>query len=740
MHTKKRILSVLIAAVLILSACGCTKGATDTAAYTGPTLPPGITDVLTPAETPASQTDTTETFTMTVQQDSGAMKIDRPQIAQPAAMGAPGTWTVFVYLCGTNLESGIGMNRPGYATDDLIEMLDADGSSNYRYVVQTGGASYWDNNVVQYDRIQRYVIQNNDIELVDEQPIASMGASDTLTSFLKWGVENYPAEKMGLIFWNHGGGSITGFCFDELADDDSLSLRELDASLMSVFSGMTDKFEFIGFDACLMGSVETANILASYADYMVGSEEVEPGPGWNYEVLGSYLAAHPEADGAEVGRVIADTFYSDCRYLGCEQEATMSVVKLSLLDRFLVAFNDFAHEMYDAGSNSESLSGMIRNIWDTDNFGGNNKADGYTNMVDLGGLIRACADWAPAAAKAEHLLEQAVVYRINGSDHPQASGLSVYYPLEVQGSQELSIFSGICVSPYYLSFIDRQGHGAVTAEEAQDYDDDTWFSADGVWEQQNLYGIDEETDDLIYEEEEDDYWEYIDGYETTGESPLITFEHEPQLSSDGTYYFVLDDEGYQNTLAVRAIVYQLFNGGQDLIELGETFDIQADYDEHIFADNFDGYWVSLPDGQDLATYVADVTNEYIVYSSPIYLNGEETNLRFRMYDDYTLEVEGAWAGIDETGASSRDIIKLKTGDVIMPRYYSYDADTLEEGTYHGVNVTVNNSFRLTYDMMDESDYFYAFWIDDLYGDYYLTDFVMFTIEDGELYFTDLSAY
>ena len=85
---------------------------------------------------------------------------------------------------------------------------------------------------------------------------------------------------MGVILWDHGGGSISGVCFDEISDD-SLSLREIDTGLLSTMknAGMTDTFEFIGFDACLMSTVETANVLASYSDYMIASEESEPGSG-----------------------------------------------------------------------------------------------------------------------------------------------------------------------------------------------------------------------------------------------------------------------------------------------------------------------------------------------------------------------------------------------------------------------------------------------------------------------------
>ena len=58
-----------------------------------------------------------------------------------------------------------------------------------------------------------------------------MGDSQTLSDFLTWGVKNYPADHMALILWDHGGGSISGVCFDERNNNDSLYLRELDKAL-----------------------------------------------------------------------------------------------------------------------------------------------------------------------------------------------------------------------------------------------------------------------------------------------------------------------------------------------------------------------------------------------------------------------------------------------------------------------------------------------------------------------------
>ena len=36
-----------------------------------------------------------------------------------------------------------------------------------------------------------------------------------------WGIKKYPAEHMGVILWNHGGGALGGVCMDEKNNNDT---------------------------------------------------------------------------------------------------------------------------------------------------------------------------------------------------------------------------------------------------------------------------------------------------------------------------------------------------------------------------------------------------------------------------------------------------------------------------------------------------------------------------------------
>ena len=128
--------------------------------------------------------------------------------------------------------------------------------------------------------------------------------------------------------------------------------------------------------------------------------------------------------------------------------------------------------------------------------------------------------------------------------------------------------------------------------------------------------------------------------------------------------------------------------------------------------------------------------DYVIYTSPVNLNGNDTNLRFKQYhEDGRVEIEGAWDGIDENGAAAKNIVKLKDGDVITPLYYAYGMEDDGEYMYEGEEFTVSGTLEITYDIMLSGDYLYAFCIDDIYGDYLITDPVMFNVDEyGEVFF------
>ena len=136
-----------------------------------------------------------------------------------------GSWAVYWYLCGSDLET-----NGGFATIDLQEMMEVQLPENVNVVIQTGGANVWQNDLMDPSKIQRWLFSSKGLELVDEQETTNMGDAQTLYDFLYFANENFPADKVAVTFWNHGGGSVSGAAFDEIHGLDSLDLAEMYAA------------------------------------------------------------------------------------------------------------------------------------------------------------------------------------------------------------------------------------------------------------------------------------------------------------------------------------------------------------------------------------------------------------------------------------------------------------------------------------------------------------------------------
>ena len=652
------------------------------------------------------------------------------------------TWTIFVYLCGTDLESS---KEVGFASVDIQEMMNATTGENVRFVVQTGGTNLWRNAGIDASELGRYEICNGNMVKVDAQVDSSMGSVETLANFLKWGITKYPAANLGLILWNHGGGSIAGICVDEKWEYDRLYLSEIDAALAMVLKETKARFEFIGFDACLMATVECANILATYADYMYASEEIEVGYGWDYVAIGNYLGQNPGADGQELGKVVCDSFFDMLAKISATNNGTMSVTDLSKIDNVLKNYHFYAKDLNNAAKDMDAYADVVKKIHSADCFGNNSKETGYTNMVDLAGIVSAGSEYSTYALTALEAIDEAVIYVRNGELHKNACGLATYYPLAFKGKYELEIFDDITISPYYLAFVTRTAYGLEHNGDMSGYVEEEIVD---VW--QDVWSGEENAENV------DEYWNNYENTEISDDSKLIEFELEPILSDgwqskyvkhSGMHYgFKLTEESEKNVVGININRWRISPDGKYLIELGSQamLDVGRKY----------GYGYSTPlvsadfsigsdeenewgDGgyyEPIATYVveADPNKSIQHYIVPMLVNGESTYLHMIKNRGYKLD--GIWDGIDADGIAGRELGKLEDTDILTPMYNAILLETGEETIYYGSPATYEKYRVGTPELhrYKNATYIKNFEIIDIFGNSYMTDFVYYTIEDEEL--------
>ncbi|MBR2575864.1 MAG: peptidase C11 [Firmicutes bacterium] len=322
--------------------------------------------------------------------------------------------TILVYMCGADLES-----RSGMATNDLNEMLQATVGNNINLVVYTGGCRQWRNNLMSSKTNQIYQIQNGNIKcLVSNAGNYAMTDIRSLQTFLNWGKQNFPANRMDLIFWDHGGGSITGYGYDEkYASSGSMTLEGINQALKS--SGI--KFDFIGFDTCLMATAENALMLSKYADYMVASEETEPGIGWYYTNWLSKLSQNPSMPTLEIGKSIVDDFTTQCAKTCRGQSTTLSVIDLAELGQTLPA----KLSAFSADTGNMISGGQFKTVA---NARSSSKEFARSSAIDQIDLVHFAKNLNTAKSKelAQTLLNAIKYNRIGSTSN--AYGLSIYFP------------------------------------------------------------------------------------------------------------------------------------------------------------------------------------------------------------------------------------------------------------------------------------------------------------------------
>ena len=148
-----------------------------------------------------------------------------------------------------------------------------------------------------------------------QEDLGQLDSTDpaTLRDFIGYCAANYPADRNILVLWDHGAGPVYGFGYDEFQSAGaSLTLDELQSAL----SQAQVPFDFIGFDACLMGCLETCWALRDWADYLVASEDFVSGFGWEYQYWLTELGDNVALPTEELGQTIVDTYVTESEEAG----------------------------------------------------------------------------------------------------------------------------------------------------------------------------------------------------------------------------------------------------------------------------------------------------------------------------------------------------------------------------------------------------------------------------------------
>lgn len=361
-------------------------------------------------------------------------------------------WTILIYMCGADLES----NSEGrLATSDLQEIASvANQPSDVNIVVEAGGASSWAStysSVINKSYLNRFHLENGSYVKDEQITYASMGLATTLRDFVIWGVDNYPAEKVGLIYWNHGG-AMMGSCFDEIKNDDGLLNSERKTGLTSAFASLgrtvdkdSDKFEFIGYDCCLMQVQDVAEFDSHFARYGVASQELENGYGWDYDTWLDDLYSGKSTE--TILKAIVDGFIADnggVDRTGSYYNQTLSYLDYSQMKTYKTAWENMASYLNSSVLSSSLTDSWVSFIKSVKNFGGDDFNDDYMDycVFDVKDFLTKIqsepsfykGNMSTLVSAVESAFANLVKYSVCQKGAGNANGLSFWYYVDYYSS------------------------------------------------------------------------------------------------------------------------------------------------------------------------------------------------------------------------------------------------------------------------------------------------------------------
>ena len=608
--------------------------------------------------------------------------------------------TLMVYMCGTDLESKYGM-----ASSDMEEMRSATFGDNVNVIIFTGGCSKWKVSGISNSVNQIYQIKNGQIgRIVDDAGNKAMTDPNNLASFIQFCSKNFPANRNELILWDHGGGSVTGYGYDEKNQrSGSMSLSGVNQALKS--GGV--KFDFIGFDACLMATAETALMLNEHADYLIASEETEPGIGWYYTNWLTKLGSNTSTPTLEIGKVIVDDFVTECAKKCRGQKTTLSVIDLAEFSNTVPKdLTAFAKSVSDKIAKDE-YKDISNARYSTREFAESTRID----QVDLVNLAENIG--TPEAKALAESLKNSVKYNRTSSNMTNAYGVSIYFPYQRASyvDKACSTYSEIGMDSEYSKCIKQFAKvetggqiaaggtgsvlgslfgGAASSGSSGSSDMIGSLLSSFLGGGRSIAGLDETNTEFMKDTDISDTADYLSTHYF--DSSKLTWEEK-----NGTYTMKLAESQWEMVHMLDLNMF--YDDGEGYIDLG--LDNIYSFDNGNLVADTEKNWLSI-NGNVVAYYHTDTTksgNDTIISGYvPAFLNGERVNLIIQFVNDDNGSIVGASTDyVDaETEAVAKNLTEINVGDTLefICDYYSYDMK-YQDSYLIGDPVTVTDNLTIS---------------------------------------------
>lgn len=615
---------------------------------------------------------------------------------------ASDTYTLMLYMCASDLES-----ECGFATEDLNEIMYGYTAGNLNVIVQTGGTAEWQNTVVADDRCQRYRVTEDGLELVDDSlGMQNMADSATLTDFIQYCSSNYAADHYGLVLWDHGGGVVGGYGYDENFGGDSMSLTEMSRAL----GDASVHLDMLGFDACLMANFETCLMAAPYADYLIASEEPEPGCGWYYTDWIGKLSENCGIPPKRYGRQIIDDYITESGWDSPSMYSTLGMFDLQqVTQKLLPALSQFSDDAVQQLS-----AGEYRRISQSRS---NTRAVYQSELDHIDLLDYAQHSQSKTADQLEQAVSDCVVYYRETENGSGDNGLSILFPYYDLSALDMleEMYQTLGYDDAYPAFLEQfanvmaggqisvsgfsntQNHAA-----ASEYSGFQWFDADAGY------------DESYYETYSADL-SLLETTEVDGRCVLELSEEDWEIVNDAAMQMFAVYDGFYVDM-----------GLDDYCEFDDYGNLIVEYDQT---------WVAL-DGQVVPffheSYTSDGDSFFTCGSVPCVYNGTDAEIVL-VWD--TEHPSGYAAGVRPVytdSVAAKGLYDICDGDTFQVYYDIYDEDLnyVETMTLDDEIFTVQDSLEVGYADAAEQlgDTFIYYVLEDIYNNTYYTDSIAYLEE------------
>lgn len=369
-------------------------------------------------------------------------------------------WTLMLYMAGDN-----DLDGPGRKKRDEIRAIGPTDAANIAIQFDGSGSS----------GVEREILGKPTATIKE----SSTGDPATLTDFVVYARDNAPSKRPILVIYNHGAGldpdpSPHSHHAHEAAPVDTLPLRDIRAELRLASTRLGEaifprtvlqyvraqvsaeriandltagdflnnkelkdaiaaaiqgeaigdaRLEIVGFEACLMNTVEVAYQLRTVARYVVGSQSVIPLAGWPYR--GIIRGLHPSFDSATVAKTIVKEAANGIRP---DEYTSMSALDMSKAEPLIKAISALADAMRHGLKSDSIFHGITLAHYSAQPFL-------ESETIDLVDFCRQLTAWVkdPPIRNAAFAVENAalafvVESQTRGVFVANAHGVSIYLP------------------------------------------------------------------------------------------------------------------------------------------------------------------------------------------------------------------------------------------------------------------------------------------------------------------------